>query len=112
MANETIFICAGCDASAAGLAASLREALDRAGLTVKVAQPECMNVCARPITVAARAPGKHAYLFGDVDPARDLEGLVAFARLYAAAPDGAIEDARPLGELRTRLIGKIPASIA
>jgi len=111
MAGETIFICAGCDAAAAGLAASLREALDRAGLAIRVAEPECMNVCARPVTVAARAPGKDAYLFGDVDPARDLDGLIAFARLYAAAPDGAIADARPLGDLRTRLIGKIPASM-
>lgn len=111
MADETIFICAGCNASAAGLAASLRDALAKAGLAVTVALPDCMNVCARPITVAARAPGKAAYLFGDVEPVRDLDGLVAFARLYAAAPDGAIADARPLGDLRTRLIGKIPASI-
>ena len=80
----------------------------RAGLTdVEVEAVECMSGCTRAQTVAFRAPGKVAYLFGDLTVA-DLAELRNFATLYAASADGTFADARVLGDLRTKAIARIP----
>ena len=105
MSAHRVIACASCPGS-------LHEALCRAfagdgpeGFVVE--GTDCMNACARGPTLAFRAPGKAAWLFGDLGPA-NLSEILAFARLYAAASDGMISDARPLGALRFRLIGRIP----
>ncbi|MDX1781166.1 MAG: DUF1636 family protein [Thalassovita sp.] len=108
---DVLTICAGCrsgDAPARGarLAGYLR---DRVGAQTELRVTDCMNVCGKPVSVAMRAPGKAAYLFAGVDPETQAEELVTFARLYAASEDGIIEDARPLGQLRFCLLGRIPA---
>ena len=103
---DRISICAGClGAGAEALAATLRARVPAA----EVALASCMNVCGQPATVSLRAEGKAAYLFAGVDVAGQIEEIVAMAGLYAAAPDGMIEDARPLGDLRLCLVGRIPA---
>lgn len=73
-----------------------------------VALVECMHVCGRPVAVSFRGPGKAAYLFAGVDPAAQVEDIVVFAGLYAAAKGGIIDDARPCGDLRLCLVGRIP----
>lgn len=70
---------------------------------------ECLSACSKPNSLSFRAEGKAAYLFAGVDPVEDRGDIAAFARLYAATPDGWIEDARPAGRLRFCLIGRIPA---
>ena len=97
--TDRIIICTGC-AGGAALAAALEG-------RVPVEETACMNVCSAPVSVAARAEGKAAYLFTGVDPDRP-EDIAAFAALYAAAPDGQIMDARPIGPLRFCLVGRIP----
>lgn len=101
-----VIVCRTCKAGEA-LARGLAEAMDGAGLVYDVTGTDCMSGCTRPSTVAFRAPGKTAYLFGDLSPA-DLPDLVSFARLYLAAPDGNLTDARPLGDLRLKAIARIP----
>jgi predicted metal-binding protein len=66
-----------------------------------------MSGCTRPSTVAFRAEGKTAYLFGEIAEA-DIPNLVTFLRLYSASPDGNLADARPLGSLREKAIARIP----
>ena len=73
-----------------------------------VAVTDCMIVCDRPVTLSVRAPGKAAYLFAGVTAAQMGE-VATFARLFDASPDGLVEDVRPCGDLRFRLIGRIPA---
>lgn len=102
--RHVISICGDCEGDGAALVEAVA-ALDPAA---ELRMVPCMNLCSRPVTVAARAEGKAAYLFGGVTPA-EAEGVAAFARLYAEAPDGVIADARPLGRLRFCLIGRIPA---
>ena len=68
-----------------------------------------MQVCGRPVAVSFRGAGKAAYLFEGVDPVAQVEEIVAFAGLYATAKDGIVEDARPCGDLRLCLDGRIPA---
>ena len=79
------------------------------GLPVRtqVTTTDCMSGCTRPSTCAFRAPGKTAYLFGDLTEA-DLPDLVTFARHYEASPDGNLVDARVLGGLRMKAIARIP----
>ncbi|MGR3321886.1 MAG: DUF1636 family protein [Pseudooceanicola sp.] len=105
MARHVISICGECKGAGRALAEAVAPLLDG---DTEVRVSACMNVCSRPVTVAARAEGKAAYLFGGVTGAEAAD-LAAFARLYAAAADGAIADARPLGRLRFCLIGRIPA---
>lgn len=110
--GDTLTICSGCrqaDAPALGdaLADRLRSRL--AGTPTSVAVTDCMIVCAKPVSVSFRAEGKVAYLFSGVDPVAQEDELVTFAGLYAAAPDGIVDDVRPCGELRFRLIGRVPA---
>lgn len=102
-----ITLCASCTLGQGRFADRLREALAREGLDARVTLTDCMSGCARPSTLAVRAPGKTAYLFGDLTEA-DLAEIVAFARLYALSPDGTFADARPLGELRRKALARIP----
>ena len=102
-----ITFCTSCPLGASGFAGRLGAALAQAGIAAELTTVDCMSGCTRPSTVAFRAPGKTAYLFGDVRP-EDLDSLVTFSRLYAASPDGNLADARPLGALRTNAIARIP----
>lgn len=97
---DRFIVCTGC-AGGEALAAKLEG-------VVAVERTDCMNVCDAPVSLAVRAEGKAAYLFTGVDPDRP-EDIAAFAELYAAAPEGQIADARPAGELRFCLVGRIPA---
>ena len=91
--------------------ASLHDALQRAfsalipACTLRLT--DCMNGCARPATLSFRQEGKTAYLFGDIS-ADDVADILEFIRLYNASSDGNLEDARPLGRLRLKLIARIP----
>ena len=102
--SHKVTICRSCRAGA-GLAQLLGPALH--DLPFVVAETECMSGCTRPSTIAFRGTGKTAYLFGDVTEA-DLPDLISFARLYLAAPDGNLADARPIGDLRLKAIARIP----
>ncbi len=98
--GDRFIVCTGC-AGGVALARALRG-------RVPVETTPCMNVCDAPVSLAVRAEGKAAYLFTGVDP--DAPGdIEAFAKLYAESPDGEITDARPAGDLRFRLVGRIPA---
>ncbi len=106
---DVMTVCGTCEgAGGAKFVDALRAALAEAGLAVQVRDWPCMNACSRPVSLAFRAPQKATYLFGDVTP-QDAGDVVAFAKLYAASPDGWIDDARAAGRLRHCLIGRVPA---
>ncbi|MGC1505251.1 MAG: DUF1636 domain-containing protein [Sulfitobacter sp.] len=97
-----VSVCRSC-APEAHFVDFLREGLQG----VEVESVDCMSGCTRAQTVAFRASGKVAYLFGDLSR-DDLAELQTFARLYAASEDGTFADARVLGSLRTKAIARIP----
>lgn len=99
-----LYICTRCTAQSTELLSQARAAL----ADIDINGVECMSGCTRAQTVAFRAQGKVAYLFGQIDQT-DFPALETFARLYAASPDGTFEDARVLGSLRTKAIARIPA---
>jgi predicted metal-binding protein len=98
-----ITLCSSCALGQSGFASTLQQALPDATITTT----DCMSGCTRPSTIAFRAPGKTAYLFGDLT-ADDLPQLVTFARLYGESRDGTFTDARVLGPLRMKAIARIP----
>ena len=102
-----ITICATCALGQGGFGQQLATALAGAGLAATIATTDCMSGCTRASTLSLRAPGKTAYLFGDLTEA-DLPDLLVLFTLYAAAPDGNLADARPLGQLRQKAIARIP----
>ena len=102
-----VTVCSSCPAGQAGLAKTLAAAIAHQGVAAEVAGTDCMSGCSRPSTVAFRAPGKTAYLFGDITGA-DLPDILTFLQLYADSHDGNFADARPLGSLRLKAIARIP----
>ncbi|SLN59774.1 hypothetical protein PEL8287_03238 [Roseovarius litorisediminis] len=108
--SHRIVVCSTCDGTdGKAFAARLRTALAGRGMAFDVQDHDCMSNCGRPLSVAFSAPDKATYLFGDINPDTDMADTLAFAALYAASPDGWIEDARPAGRLRHCLIGRVPA---
>lgn len=103
--SHTVTLCQSCPLGRAGFLSELSIALK--GLPIDVHTTECMSGCTRPSTLAFRAQGKTAYLFGDLTTT-DLPDLVTFAKAYVASPDGTFADARPFGQLRTKALARIP----
>lgn len=107
---DRITICATC--AAPGMAPGGRALADavRAGLRegVELRLVDCLNVCHSPVALSIRGHGKTAYLFAGVDPATQAAEIRKLADLYAETVSGDIVDARPLGQLRHCLIGRIP----
>ena len=99
--THRVILCRSC-APGRSLSDALKDLPDYA-----VSETDCMSGCTRPSTVAFRAPGKTAYLFGDLT-ADDLPDLTQFARLYRHSLDGTFADARLLGGLRLKAIARIP----
>lgn len=101
--SQVITLCASCKLGQGDFAGLLARALP----DWVVATRDCMSGCKRPSTLAFRAPGKTAYLFGDLT-AEDLPLILRFAAAYATSPTGDFADARPFGALRGKVIARIP----
>ena len=69
---------------------------------------DCMSGCTRPCALAIRGEGKASYLFGDIEPQRDVADILATARAFHAAGDGWITDGHLCGRLRYCAIARIP----
>ena len=95
-------ICSGCGG------ADVAQSVASACPGVSVRQVGCLSVCNDPVTVAVQGAGRATYVFSGIGP-QDAGDIAAFAAAYSAAPGGWIEDARPLGRLRFRLVTRVPA---
>lgn len=107
MNTTAVTLCRTCRDADPGLADMVAAAVRDAGLAAEMKGADCMSGCKRPQTIAIRAPGKTAYLFGEFTRG-DIPGLITFLRLYRDSPDGNLADARPLGALRMKAIARIP----
>lgn len=113
----TLHVCDRCgtdDVRPSWAAAELRRRLEQrdGGERFDVVPVRCMAGCGRPLVVGFSAPDKASYLFGDIDPVRDADALLAFGELYARLDDGwCNEGARPPG-LRGKTLARIPAGQA
>ena len=113
----TLHVCDRCgtdDVRPSRAAAELMRQLEQrdGGKSVVVVPVRCMAGCGRPLVVGFSAPDKASYLFGDIDPVRDADALLAFAAFYAGLGDGwCNEGTRPPG-LRGKTLARIPAGQA
>ncbi len=99
-----VTVCTSCSLGRAGFLDTVRAAMPEA----TVQGVACMSGCRNDQTIAFRAQGKVAYLFGNIT-GDDLGELQTFARLYGASPDGTFPDARVLGGLRHKALARIPS---
>ncbi len=93
----------------------LRQAIAAAGDALtdgfEVSGVACMAGCDRPCTVAYHGTRKATYLFGDIDPATDVEDLIRFARQYARLQDGWCSSGDRPGKLRSTTLARVPAAM-
>jgi len=103
-----IAVCSRCQAGAAAPDLAARLAPHAADDGFRVDTVACLAGCERPLAVAFTAPAKATFLFGDIDPARDADALLAFGRQYRVLADGwCNEGQRPAG-LRGKTLARIP----
>lgn len=68
----------------------------------------CMSQCKRPCVVAFSGPGRFTYLFGDLDPVRDVDAVLAAFALYCERSDGFLERFERPDVMRGGILGRIP----
>lgn len=69
---------------------------------------ECLSNCSRGCTVALRGAGRWTYIYGNLDPARDLPALAEGAAKYLAAPDGLVPWRERPEHFRKNCIARVP----
>lgn len=119
--HSMLFVCTTCGSTwengqrvgtSAGefLLQDLQSALAETGAQI---QPvKCLSACVNPCAVAITAPGKFAYILGQL-PARDqrpatVQALVAFTQLHQQKEDGFIPYAERPELLKDRVLGRVP----
>lgn len=109
-----LLVCTTCRAPGADPAAPRAGAALAAALAgappagVRVVPVECLSNCARGCTVALRGAGRWSYVYGDLDPDRDLAQLVHGAAKYREAPDGLVPWRERPEHFRKHCIARIP----
>ena len=116
-----LLICTKCRAGAAALpslggdeaerpGAALHRLIEASGGVdgVAVTAVECLSNCDRGCSVALRGPGRWTYVYGDLDPASDLDVLMDGAARYRDTEDGLIPWRERPVHFRKHCIARIP----
>lgn len=93
------------------LRAAIENAGGATGALFEISGVACMASCDRPCTVAYHAGNKATYLFGDIDPAADIEDLLRFAEHYAGLDDGWCSASQRPGKLKHTTLARVPAAM-
>ncbi len=119
--NHKITICTSCRHKGTEcrpgyeLIEKLRAAIKVAGDAIpedfEISGVACMAGCDRPCTVAYHGSRKATYLFGDIDPAVDVDDLVTFAKQYAYLHDGWCSSVDRPGKLRKCTLARVPSAM-
>jgi predicted metal-binding protein len=75
-------------------------------LTIQAAG--CLWTCDRPCSVTFACPGKYTYHFVDLHQANSVTDLQQFSQLYLNSADGYVKPPQMPGELRSRLLVRVP----
>ena len=92
-------------ALAAGLAGLIAS---RGSDGVAMREIRCLSQCKRPCVVAFSGEGRFTYLFGDLDPIRDVHAVLDAFALYLASPEGFMERRDRPEALRAGILGRVP----
>lgn len=71
----------------------------------------CLWTCGRPCSVTFACPAKYTYHFVDLHHADSISELQQFSELYLNSIDGYVKPPKMPGELRSRLLVRIPPII-
>jgi predicted metal-binding protein len=110
---STLFVCVTCRREGDPPAdvrpgARLYAVLKERATDIDVVPVECLSNCTRSCSTAVTAPGKWTYVVGDLDPERNVDDILSFARAHKAAPDGLPPwRERPL-HVRQHTIARVP----
>ncbi len=90
---STLFVCVTCRREGDPPAelrrgARLHATLKARAPDLEVVAVECLSNCTRACSAAVAAPGKWTYVIGDLDPERNVDDMLAFARAHTEAADG------------------------
>ena len=120
--NHKISVCTSCKLKGTGqrpghaLINGLRSAFKTLGkefgADFDVSGVACMAGCDRPCTVAFHGNNKATYLFGDMDPAKDVDDLITFAQHYAQLEDGWCSSLDRPARLRKTTLARVPSMMA
>ncbi|MGP9819535.1 DUF1636 family protein [Salinarimonas sp. NSM] len=79
-----------------------------APLPVRLEPVACLSVCKRPCTVAATAPDRWTYVWGDLDPATHVDEILDGLARYAASVDGIVPWRERPQIFKTGVVARIP----
>ncbi len=68
----------------------------------------CLWTCDRPCSVTFACPGKYTYHFVDLNYGDSVTELQQFGELYLKSADGYVKPPKMSGDLRSRLLVRIP----
>lgn len=116
--SSTLYVCVTCrgsgDASTgesragARLLAAAERGLTQAGTNLSVVGVECLSNCSRSCSAAVAAPGKWAYVIGNLDPEQHASDILAFAHQHSAHEHGLpVWRERP-EHIRKNTIARVP----
>ncbi|MEZ5776860.1 MAG: DUF1636 domain-containing protein [Paracoccaceae bacterium] len=90
--------------------ARLFEALHEAGAPegVRIMPVECLSACDLGCNIALSAPGRWSYVYGYMDPEKDVPDILAGAAAYARAPDGLVPWRERPTIFRKQSLARIP----
>ena len=114
----TVFVCTTCRRGEEPLeprsqrsGARLYEALSARTLDrhdIRILPVECLLNCNHGCNVALRAEGKWSYHFGDLDPAEQLDNIIALAALHRDTPDGEVPWGKRPEAIKRKAVSRIP----
>ena len=118
-ASLRILVCTSCrpkfsdSRPGAALIRRIRTALENSPLGLgndfKVSGVACMAGCTRPCTVGFQGKNKPGYLFGDINPAIDVAGIIDFAKDFRNQREGWCPSVDAPGKLRRPMLSRMPA---
>ncbi|MGB3148147.1 MAG: DUF1636 domain-containing protein [Paracoccaceae bacterium] len=75
---------------------------------VRIVPVECLSACDHGCNIALSGPGRWSYVYGRMDPARDVADILAGAAAYAATKDGLVPWCERPVIFRKQSLARIP----
>lgn len=118
MTKPTLLICTTCSATIAHDDVTddtltegkvlLQQLQDSASTDLNLQAVGCLWTCDRPCSATFTCPEKYTYHFVDLNHTNSITELQQFSELYINSKDGYVKPPKMPGELRSRLLVRIP----
>ncbi len=80
---------------------------------VRVRGVACLSSCGRACSVAFQAPGKHTFVFGDLQPDEETaRHVLECGAMHARASDGMLNRNERPARLRSGIVARLPPFVA